>query len=42
MDFGHIWKPPVRSKEKQQNGKGQPIVSALTGDADMILRSERP
>jgi hypothetical protein len=42
MDFRHIWKPPVRSKEKQQNGKGQPIVSALTGDAEMILRRERP
>jgi len=25
-----------------RTGKGQPIVSALTGDADMILRSERP
>jgi hypothetical protein len=42
MDFGHIWKPPIRSKEKQKDGKGQSIGSALTGDADMILWRERP
>jgi hypothetical protein len=30
-DFGHIRKPPIRSKEKQQDGKCQSIGSALIG-----------
>jgi hypothetical protein len=32
----------MRQTSHKDFGKGQPIVSALTGDADMILRSERP
>jgi hypothetical protein len=30
MDFGSLWKPPVRSEEKQQDGKSRPIGLALT------------
>jgi hypothetical protein len=40
-DFSHLWKPPVRTEEKQQGGEGKSIGRALTGDADMILWRER-
>ena len=42
MDFGGLWKPPVRSEEKQQDGKGRSIGLALPRNADMILLRERP
>jgi hypothetical protein len=41
-DFSHLCKPPIRPEEKQQDGEGKSIGTALTGDADNILRRERP